>query len=77
VSDPGFSARRARVRLQVRDRRGKVVATYDAGRRKTNRRDTFRFRCTLRRGTYTVRVLARDLAGNAQRRAQSAVFVVR
>lgn len=77
VSDPGFSARRARVRLQIRDRRGRVATTIDAGLRKTNRRDVFRFRCTLPRGTYTIRVLARDLAGNTQVRTRTRGLTVR
>lgn len=75
VSDPGFSARRARVTVQIR-RGGRAVKSIDLGWRRTNRRDAYRFRCTLKRGTYTVRVLAKDRAGNRQIRARTARLIV-
>jgi kexin len=76
VLDRGFSAHRARVRFQIW-RAGKVVRTVDAGVRSTKSVVVQRFLCDLPRGAYTVRALARDLAGNTQSAAGRSTFTVR
>jgi len=75
--DPGFSAHRVRLRFQILSAGGRVVRTVDAGRVHTGQQVTERFRCKLPRGTYSVRALATDLAGNAQSRAGLATLTVR
>jgi kexin len=76
VIDRGFSAHSAHVRFQI-SRAGKVVRTIDAGVRSTKSPVVRRFVCDLPKGTYTVRALARDLAGNTQSAAGRASFTVR
>jgi len=65
------------VTLVVKNRAGKVVKTVCAGTRATNTLVGKRFKADLKRGRYTVRVVASDLAGNWQRRAAAGVLVVR
>jgi len=67
----------ADVTLVVRNRAGKVVKTVGVGAKPTNKVVGKRFMADLRRGRYTVRVMASDLAGNRQRRAAAGVLVVR
>jgi beta propeller repeat protein len=67
----------ADVTLVVRNRAGKVVKTVCAGTKATNTLIGKRFKADLRRGRYTVRVVASDLAGNWQRKAAAGVLVVR
>jgi beta propeller repeat protein len=68
---------KADVKLRVKNRAGKVVKVVDAGARPTNTLLQKRIKADLKRGRYTVQVLARDLAGNTQRRAAAGVLVVR
>jgi beta propeller repeat protein len=68
---------KAHVTLRVRNARGAVVRTIDAGTRATGRLVATRFACTLRRGTYRVSVLATDLAGNHQVRVGRSLLTVR
>lgn len=68
---------KATVTVVVRNLHGKVVKTLRLGQRPTNKVLVARFRCTLRRGTYHYRVLARDLAGNHQTKAGSRLLIVR
>jgi subtilisin-like proprotein convertase family protein len=74
--DPGFSAHRVRLRLQVVGANGRVVRLLDAGIRRTGDAVKVRFRCDLPKGRYTVRALARDLAGNAQNVVGSSTLTV-
>ena len=67
----------AEVTLVVKNRAGKVVKTVCAGAKATNTLVGKSFKADLRRGRYTVRVMAGDLAGNWQRRAAAGVLVVR
>jgi len=57
-------------------RHGRVVRTLALGRRTTNKTLVAKFRCNLRRGVYRYSVRARDLAGNRQSKAGSALLVV-
>jgi beta propeller repeat protein len=67
----------ADVTLVVKNRAGKVVKTVCVGTKKTNACVGKRFKADLKRGRYTVRVMASDLAGNWQRKAAAGVLVVR
>jgi hypothetical protein len=67
----------ADVSLRIKDRAGKVVKVVDVGSRATNKMMGKRIKVDLKRGRYTVKVLARDLAGNQQRRAVTSVLTVR
>jgi hypothetical protein len=67
----------ADLKLRVKNRAGKVVKVVNAGARGTNTLLRKRIKVDLRRGRYTVQVLARDLAGNTQRRAAAGNLVVR
>ena len=49
----------------------------DVGSKATNKMLGKRVKVDLKRGRYTVKVLARDLAGNRQRRAVTSVLTVR
>ena len=68
---------KATVTVVIRNRKGQVVKTLALGRRTTNKTLVARFRCNLRRGTYRYSVRARDLAGNRQSKAGSALLLVR
>ncbi len=67
----------AEVTLVVKNRAGKVVKTVCAGAKATNTLVGKSFKADLKRGRYTVRVMASDLAGNWQRRAAAGLLVVR
>ncbi len=77
VVDPGFSSRRVHVWFQVRDARGRVRVTWDAGMRSTRSDVVLRTRVRLPRGRYKVRALARDAAGNKQSSAGAGTLIVR
>lgn len=66
----------AAVKLQIR-KRAKVVKTIALGTRQAGVALTWRYRARLGRGTYTWRVLATDLAGNASVQMTAARLVVR
>ena len=68
---------KATVTVVIRNRKGRVVKTLALGRCTTNKKLVVRFRCTLHRGAYRYSVRARDLAGNRQHKAGSAVLLVR
>jgi hypothetical protein len=76
VADATPSCGLAKVVLVVHNASGKVVRKFSLGIRATNKAQRFRFRCTLRRGTYRVTVFATDIAGNRQSRAGSNRLVV-
>ncbi len=67
---------KATVTVLIR-RHGRLVKTLALGRRATNKALVARFRCNLARGVYRYSVRARDLAGNRQSKAGSALLVVR
>ena len=67
---------RAVVKLQIR-RPGKVVKTIKLGTKPANVGLSYRFTARIARGTYTVRVLATDIAGNTAARCGSARLVVK
>lgn len=81
VDDPGFSARRAHVYLQVLKRtsgRWRTAEIVDLGWRRTNRDDVYRWRgVDLARGPYKVRIRCRDQAGNPQAAMRSSSLTVR
>jgi hypothetical protein len=51
--------------------------TLPLGEIPSNKAMTARFNCTLAKGTYTYKVYAVDLAGNAQTKAGSAKLTVK
>jgi hypothetical protein len=57
-------------------RRSKVVKTVKCGLVKPGRR-TFTYKCTLKRGKYTYRFTAIDLAGNKQAEMKGRTLTVR
>lgn len=65
------------VTVQVKNRAGKVVKVVTLGKRTTGKLVGKRFTADLRRGRYTYRVLATDLAGNRQSRAGWNRLIVR
>jgi hypothetical protein len=67
----------ANARMAVKDPSGRTVRTVALGKVATGKRVTKRVAVHLPRGRYTFTVLAKDLAGNAQRRAGHGVLVVR
>ena len=66
-----------RRQLRIKNRAGKVVKVVDVGSKATNTLVSKRIKVDLKRGRYTVKVLARDLAGNQQRKAVASVLTVR
>jgi hypothetical protein len=68
VADPAPSSGKATVKIQIKNKAGKVVKTIAAGSKKTNVALTFAYKITLKRGVYTYRVLATDLAGNVAKK---------
>lgn len=55
----------------------KLKRTLNAGTSSSNLKKTYAWRCTLARGTYTVKAYARDVAGNAQSKVGSARLTVK
>jgi beta propeller repeat protein len=76
VTDPLPSCGKATVKIQIR-KRSKVVRTIRIGTRRVNAKLTYRFKATLKRGQYTWRVLATDVAGHRATRMVSARLVVK
>ncbi len=77
VLDPGFSARKASVKLVVRNAQGRAVKTLVLRSQPTGALASAAFRCTLPKGAYRFTVYATDLAGNVQQRAGSNSLTVR
>ena len=77
VTDPGFSAGEATVRIQVRRADGNVVRSLLLRAQPTGTLRSARLRCALPRGTYRFIVYATDAAGNVQARAGSNRLTVR
>ena len=76
VSDPLPSVGEADVTIQIR-KGAKVVKTIDAGVRPTNTRLAYAYKAKLKKGVYTWRVLATDLAGNAASKITAARLTVK
>lgn len=66
-----------RVTVEIRDNRKHVVRTWKMGWRRCGLRQVVMFRCTLSPGSYTVRALAVDQAGNQQSQALAGKLAVR
>ncbi|HZL63725.1 MAG TPA: clostripain-related cysteine peptidase [Thermoleophilia bacterium] len=75
VSDAASTA--VRVRVEIRDNRKHVVRSWEMGWRRCGLRQVVMFRCTLPPGSYTVRALAVDQAGNRQSQAVAGTLTVR
>jgi C1A family cysteine protease len=67
---------RAVVKLQIR-KRTRVVKTIALGTRPANAALTYRYTAKLKKGTYTYRILATDIAGNGASRMVSARLRIR
>jgi C1A family cysteine protease len=76
VTDAMPGCGKAVLRLQIR-KQTKVVKTIALGTKGTNAALGCRYTARLRKGTYTWRVLATDIAGNAAATIRSARLVVR
>ena len=76
VSDATPGCGRAVVKLQIR-KRTRVVKTIVVGKRATNAALTYRYIAKLKKGTYTYRVLATDIAGNVAGKMVSKRLVIR
>jgi hypothetical protein len=76
VRDGVPGSERATIRLQIR-KQTRVVKTIALRTRPANTALTYRYRARIARGTYTWRVLATDLAGNASMQMTAARLVVR
>jgi hypothetical protein len=77
VSDAVPGSGQATVTLKILKGRKAVKTLAVSGAQPVNARQTYTWRCKLARGTYTVKVYAVDLAGNAQSKVGSAKLKVR
>jgi hypothetical protein len=66
VNDAAPNGGTARVRIDIRDAKGKLATSLDLGVQSVNRLLSARFRCKLAVGMYTFSVYATDTAGNPQ-----------
>jgi hypothetical protein len=64
LSDPLPSCGSGTVKIVIKNQRGRVVKSVTVANAVTNTNQTWRFRCTLARGTYSVVVTGTDAAGN-------------
>jgi C1A family cysteine protease len=76
ANDPVPGCGRAVMKLQIR-KRAHVVKTIALGTRRTNTALRYRYLARLRAGTYTYRLVARDIAGNTQVRMTAARLLIR
>ena len=76
VTDAVPGCGKAVLKLQIR-KRTKVVKTIALGTKGTNAALSYRYTARLKKGTYTWRVLATDIAGNATATMRSARLVIR
>jgi hypothetical protein len=77
VSEPSDLSPSADVRILVKRRNGTVARTLEVAGAQMNKNISCRFKCGLRKGTYTWYVYATDLAGNVQANVATAKLVVR
>ena len=76
VTDAAPGCGKAMITLQIR-KRSKVVGTVTLGTRATNVALSYRYSARLRKGAYTWRVLATDIAGNVAASVRSARLTVK
>jgi hypothetical protein len=78
VTDPAPNGGSARVRIEIRSRRGRLVkAATLAGAKPLATALSWKVRCPWTRGVYTFKVLGWDAAGNRQLKAGSARLTVK
>ncbi len=77
INDGTKSCGLATVRLLVRNSSGRTVATWNLGRRPTNKSLLFEMPAPLARGTYSLRLYATDVAGNIQQKIGITKLTVR
>ena len=77
VADGKPCAPRAMVTIRVKTLKGRTVKTLSLGSRAVNATLTYRWRCTLAKGTYKYHVYAKDAAGNTQSRVGANRLTVR
>ena len=77
VLDAQPTSGRATVTLKIRTLKGKSVKTLVLKNRKVNSLQSYRFRCTLKKGSYRLYVYATDRAGNVQRKVAHNTLRVR
>jgi hypothetical protein len=74
---PGCGRAAVTFKISTAAKRPKLVRTIRlAGSQACNARITYTWRCALKRGAYVLKVFATDIAGNAQRKAGSALLTV-
>ncbi len=76
VGDALPGCEKARVSLKL-FKRATLKKTFKLGVRASNLKQSLRWRCTLARGRYTLKVYATDIAGNKQSRVGTARLTVR
>ena len=76
VGDALPGCEKARVTLKL-FKRATLKKTFKLGVRASNLKQSLRWRCTLARGRYTLKVYATDIAGNKQSRVGTARLIVR
>ncbi len=77
VADPRPGGPTAKVRIVVRDSRGRVVKRLTRRNLTVNRRQATTFVCRLRKGLYRLSISATDAAGTAQAKARTGRLLVR
>ena len=77
ITDARPGCGKAKVTLQVRKGSRRVKTITVAGQVPTNVKRSVSWRCTLRKGTYSIRVYAKDIAGNAASTIGSATLTVK
>jgi hypothetical protein len=76
VDDAAVSCGAAAVKIQIK-KGGRVVKTIAVGTKATNAALTYRYKATLKKGTYSWRVQAIDAAGNAAVQVLAAKLTVK
>ena len=77
VADPSPGCGTATVRLAISRAGGKAVKTVSVGQVDTNEPLTYKWKATLKKGTYAYRVLATDAEDNAADPARSAMLRIK
>jgi hypothetical protein len=77
VLDAKPTSGKAIVTIKIKTLKGKSVKTFTLKNRTVNSLQSYRFRCTLKQGTYRFYVYATDAAGNVQSRVGSSKLTVK
>jgi hypothetical protein len=77
VLDAKPTSGKATVILKIKTLKGKSVKTFTLKNRTVNSLQAYRFRCTLKKGTYRFYVYATDAAGNKQSTVGSRSLIVK